>query len=131
MKEMMFCNYMVRFSTDLMGYEGKGLDHPVNCIIDFNAMNQNWASFTFAPLYGCCGVVVSSASKNLRLDSQLFHQIKAAVARWLGYSCMIATVECTNFPEVIGAGKNGWAFVDSFVNKRTNHTLGVMVKHLL
>ena len=130
MKEMMMHGHRVRFSMDLMGYAGKGLDSPVHCVIDLDSMHQNRASFIFAPLYGCCGVVVSSASKNPHLNSQLFHQIKAEFARWLGYSCMLATVECTNFPEVIGAGKNGWVFVDSFVNKRTNHTLGVMVKHL-
>ena len=130
MKEMMFGGFMVRFSEDLMGYEGKGLDRPVHFIVDFNVENKEWATFTFAPMFGCCGVVISAASNNRRLDSTTFHQIKAQVAKWLGYSCILATVECTNFPEVIGAGKNGWKFVDSFINKRTQHTLGIMVKHV-
>ena len=130
MKQMMVDSYLVEFSYDLMGYEGKGLDRPVQCQVHYNTNNKNWAGFTLAPLYGCCGVVVSSASSNTRLDSAQFHKIKAHIAKWLGYSLMLATVECTNFPEVIGAGKNGWNFVDSFTNKRTNHLLGVMVKHL-
>jgi hypothetical protein len=90
--------------------------------------------FVLEPMPGCCGVVVSTGSflhpKERGVFSQYFHDMKAFVARELGYSRMLATTETSNFPEIIGAAKNGWKLHEAFTNKRTGHQLTVMEKAL-
>ncbi len=90
--------------------------------------------FELHPMPGCCGVVVSSGSfLNVAERGQFsnyFHFLKAYVAKELGYSKMLATCETGNFPEVIGAAKNGWRMHKAFTNKRTGHQLTVMEKDL-
>ena len=100
-----------------------------------NSFNKKDASayFELAPMPGCCGAVVSTGSYkyNSSLDSFYFHNIKLAVAKALGYSLMIATAELRNFPETIGAVKNGnWKLLEPFYNNRTGHDLVLMAKVL-
>ena len=89
-------------------------------------------AFTFNPMPGCCGVVISTGSylRNRICGGRNFHRLKEFVARELGYSRMLATVETSNFPELIGAAKNGWKLHEAFNNKRTNHQITVMEKAL-
>lgn len=119
---------------DLLTTPDKGLTGPVTFKLSLyndedRVVNTN---FTLAPLYGCCGVVVSTGSWNKEpsISSSDFHKIKEQIARHLGYSLMLATTQLRNIPEVIGAGKNDWKFVHTFRNKRTDNDLGLMIKDL-
>ena len=91
--------------------------------------------FTFVPMPGCCGVVISTASylaPNWRGkgNGNTFHQIKEGIAKKFGYSLMIATVQTSNFPEIIGAANSNWKYIHSFRNKRTTNDIAVMVKDI-
>jgi hypothetical protein len=112
--------------------KAKGLTEPMFFnVYAWNSERRN-GYFTLAPLPGCCGVVVSIDSylaKN-EASGKIFHELKAAVARELGYSRMIATTQTRNFPELIGAAKNGWKMHEAFINKRTGEQLTVMEKAL-
>src|SRR5687768_17154757 len=63
--------------------------------------------FVLAPVAGCCGIVISTESwldpkwRGQSHISPLFHELKAATAKKLGYSAMMATVELRNLPELI------------------------------
>lgn len=89
--------------------------------------------FRLDPLPGCCGVVVSTDSfiEPIRRGSWVgteFHEIKALVAKHYGYSAMLMTTQLRNIPEVVGASKAGWKFLETFRNTRTNNDLGVALK---
>lgn len=92
--------------------------------------------FTFSTMPGCCGVVVSTNSyilDGLRGDKvlgRIFHKLKEHVARELGYSKMIATVQALNLPEVIGGSKAGWKLAEPFRNKRSGNDIFFMFKDL-
>ena len=90
--------------------------------------------FKLHPMPGCCGVVVSTDSflelQERGTFSKQFHYLKEYVAKELGYSLMLATTQTSNFPELIGAAKNGWKLHPAFINRRTNHQLTVMEKVL-
>lgn len=116
---------MVRFDV-YVGWEAGGARE---------ATERHIGAFFFSPMPGCCGVVVSHGSflNNTERGSNLgefFHDLKAEVARRLGYTCMLATTRTDNFPEVIGASKKGWKMHEAFTNPRTRNQLVVMEKHL-
>lgn len=113
----------VRFSV-YIGWEAAGAREKTEREIGF---------FCFSPMPGCCGVVVSTGSwlevkergSNI---GEHFHQLKAFVAKQLGYSRMLATTQTKNFPELIGAAKHGWKLHEAFINTRTGEQLTVMEK---
>lgn len=118
-------------------YIEKGLDKPAHFRVFGKHPSKEEVEigyFTFAPMPGCCGVVVSTGSylkeEFRHRQGRDFHSLKAKTAQALGYSCMVATVQCTNFPEVIGAAKNGWKLHVSFRNKRTTNDIAVMTKNV-
>jgi hypothetical protein len=108
----------------------KGLEQPVRFSVSFTNSEKEIGSFAFAPMPGCCGVVVSIHSSLQCRQGKAFHALKEHVARELGYSRMLATTETGNFPELIGAAKAGWKMHPAFTNKRTGHQLTVMEKAL-
>jgi hypothetical protein len=89
----------------------------------------------FAPMPGCCGVVVSHS---LWLDqgfrgkgySHPFQQLRELVARKLGYSCIISTILTNNFPEIISSANSGWRLYAPFRNKRTGNEVTFSIKHI-
>ena len=96
---------------------------------------DSYGRFTFAPLPGNCGIVVSTdtwIAERWRKQGSAdrLHKIKENIARQLGYSLMLSTSISTNMPQVISAAKAGWKFVDHFQNKRTNHQCLIGIKHL-
>lgn len=113
----------VRFSVHV-GWEAAGA-RPYN--------EREIGYFKLEPMPGCCGVVISTGSwlnvaergSNLGVH---FHELKAFVAKELGYSRMLATTQTKNFPELLGAAKSGWKLHDAFINKRTGEQLTVMEK---
>lgn len=115
----------------------KGLDKSAEFEVIYQPCSamaeESVGRFTLSPMPGCCGVVVSIHSylnrKHPILGSN-FHKLKAKVAKDLGYSRMLATTQTSNFPELIGAAKNGWRLHEAFINKRTNQQLTVMEKAL-
>lgn len=91
--------------------------------------------FTFSTLEGNCGIVVSSGTWITALwrnqgSANRLQEIKEFVARELGYSLMLSTVISTNVPQIVSASKAKWRFICNFLNKRTNNTCLLGVKHL-
>ena len=118
-------------------YIGKGLSRETLFYI-YNTENPMIASigrFTFAPMPGCCGIVVSCFTwlhENHRRSSwsPMFRELKEEVAKRLGYSMMIATTQMDNIPAVQNMLKSKYHICRTFNNKRTNHLLGLGYKVL-
>lgn len=117
--------------------QDKGLDGPlfvrVNRVSD--SSTHNIGSFQLSPMPGCCGIVVShnaflsETTRNSGL-SQPFRDIKERVAKHFGYSFMIATNDLSNVAGTISMIRSKYRFVESFINSRTGHLVGVGVKKL-
>ena len=95
----------------------------------------DYGNFVFAPVEGCCGIVVSAytfLNKSVRGTgySDKFRDMKESLARQLGYSMMIATTQMKNIPAVSNMIKSKYNIVDTFTNKRTNNLLGLGMKRL-
>ena len=95
------------------------------------------ASFTLKQMIGCCGILVST---NTYVDKKYqgqgiaheFMELKIAIAKELGYSMMMSTVDIGNNPaEVHILEKFGWKKIQEFVNKRTKHTLGIFTYDII
>lgn len=90
-------------------------------------------STSLSPMPGCCGIVVShftyltpdNRGKGL---SNHFRNLKENLVKALGYGLMIATTDMANFPAVGNMFKSKYTMVESFVNPRTSHLIGVGVK---
>lgn len=111
----------------------KGLHGPTRFKMYFRDMRVG--EFTLAPLYSCCGVVVSSYTcifeqHRGKRYAKIMQTAKEAIARLLGYSMMLATVEVSNIPEIVSASNAGWRVKEIFINKRTNHQLAILTKEL-
>lgn len=94
------------------------------------------SSFRLVELINCCGVLVSTQtyvynSYRGKGIAQKLMPFKEEIAKILGYSLLMATVDIGNNPaEVHILEKFGWENTQTFLNKRTNHTLGVFTKEV-
>lgn len=117
----------VRFNLTL---EKDGKTEPIHL-----AFRNYIGGFQFAPMPGCCGIVVSTATF-LRPDfrggeiSQKFRELKENIARDLGYSVMIATGITGDIASHKNLLKSKYELVKNFRNKRTGNTLDVAIKVL-
>lgn len=90
-------------------------------------------STSMSPMPGCCGIVVSHFTK-LTLENQgkglsnPYRSLKENLAKALGYGLMIATTDMANFPAVGNMFKSKYNMIESFINPRTGHLVGVGVK---
>lgn len=94
-----------------------------------------FGEFTLCPMPGCCGVVVSTATKIAhpfvgKKLSKHMHKLKEHVALELGYSLMLSTTVSSNAPQVAGATKANWLVLEEFKNSRTGNELLLMSKRL-
>ncbi len=92
-------------------------------------------SFSFSPMPGCCGVVVSHTTflnpkERGTSISEPFRQLKTALARHLGYSCIIATSQENNPASIANMTKSGYAIGGRFVNSRTRNPIAIGIKVL-
>ncbi len=90
---------------------------------------------SLSPMPGCCGIVVSHYTEltpNNRGTSlsDPFRDLKSNLAKALGYTVMVATTDMSNFPAVGNMFKSKYKMVSSFINKRTNHLIGIGIKTL-
>lgn len=112
---------------------GKGLEKATRFRV--RSEDKEVGEFTFEPMPGCCGVVVSTrtwirpAYRGTGFGQTLQH-LKCGIAQDLGYGAMIATCETSNIPEIVGASKARWKIGPIFTNPRTRHQLGIMIKVL-
>ena len=94
------------------------------------------AGFELIQQINCCGILISTQTwvdkKYRRMGyAQVMMPIKEAFAKELGFSLIMATVNITGNPaEVHILEKFGWKLKDSFVNKRTNNTVGIYTKEI-
>lgn len=91
--------------------------------------------FQFAPMPGCCGIVVSCytfLNKEYRGTylSDHFRALKDDLARHLGYSMMVATTQMNSIPAVKNMFKSKYVIPITFENKRTENLLGLGYKVL-
>lgn len=126
----------------------KGIENPAHFEViiartsEIDKQNVNSfciGKFSFAPMYGCCGVVVSAFSSRENRDrtlhvypieSEVFRWAKQEFAKALGYSAMIATAQMHNIPAVKNLFTSGYTLNKPFINKRTNNLLGFGFKQL-
>lgn len=102
-----------------------------------NHLNTEYdiGNFTFAPMSGCCGVVISSFTflekiHRRTFNSKAFREIKEQFAKDLGYTMMIATTQMKNIPAIKNMFKSNYEIVKTFTNKRTGNFLGFGMKIL-
>lgn len=131
---------------DYLWEEGKGLDKDIRFEFGYTQVTDttiapdvkhdvNCGSFSFAPMPGCCGVVVSH---HTWLDqkwrggpkSHAFKTIKQEFARRLGYGAIIATTVMTDVVAVKSMLKSNYRISATFTNPRTKNALGVGVRVL-
>lgn len=89
----------------------------------------NIGQFRFSSLPGCPGIVVSHGTflnKNTRGQglSDDFRKLKERLAKELGYSVMIATVDLSNIPGVGNLMKSKYDICKTFRNGRSDHEVG-------
>jgi hypothetical protein len=113
----------------------KGLTSPESFSLYLikNGKYKRVGAFCFAPMMGCCGMVVSyhtMLNKEYHKSeiSEPFRQLKTKLAKALGYSAMIATSIKTIPCSAKNMEKSGYKNVMEFNNSRTNHDLIVGIK---
>lgn len=146
---------MYIFPVDIPGIDKKGMGYRItkaDFICDdkglYNSEKFNFeyrlyekeeynriGGFTFSPMKGCCGIIISSYTwldPKFRggFASDAFRKAKEDFARHLGYSIMLATTQMHNIPAVGNMRKSGYKIVKTFSNKRTGNLLGLGIKEL-
>lgn len=128
----------VAFFSENLGDGTKGLFGPVDFWIDSVAgdMRKRLGMTSFAPLPGCCGIVISyhtalEPQHRGNFYSDYFRQLKEKIAKEMGYSLMIATTQMENIPAVGNFFKSKYKFVETFTNSRTGNLIGLGVKKLV
>lgn len=125
--------------ASLLNDGGKGLYTPLRCAVERSSTTSTAAPalvgrFTFVEFSP--DVVISQDSfinenhRNDYLIGEQFQDLKAKLASALGYTKMIATVNCINLPEVIAAYKAGWKMMQTFRSKRSQHDIFLFTKDL-
>jgi hypothetical protein len=115
----------------------KGLFNSVNFQLWQVTPNSedNIGRFTFAPMPGCCGIVVSAHTwldVNSRHGwlSNSFRELKHKLAKELGYTVMIATSQTKDIPALNNMLKSKYNIAQVFRNKRTDNDVGIGIKLL-
>ena len=126
-----------RDDDDYLLTEQKGLDKTIRFKL-FRVSNNSEheiGGFSFSPMPGCCGVVVSHETF-LTPDnrgtglSDPFRELKHEFAVALGYSLMIMTTQMKNLPAVGNMMKSGYISPVTFTNKRTGNLIALGYKEI-
>ena len=96
--------------------------------IEVRSSSRNLATFAFAQLPGCCGVVVSYWSEvcaDLRKKGlgALLLDVRMEAARRLNYGLITATVYNSNEAELAILRNQGWVLHREFRNPKTRNVL--------
>lgn len=120
---------------DEFDYQDKGLDENVKYRfrVTRDLDGEEVGSWCFTQMPACPGVVISHElfveqpyrGTGISADMQGLRQ---HVALELGFSAMLATVQTSNFPEVISSAKAGWKLGPVFRNKRSKHDITFQIK---
>lgn len=121
---------------DMKDLEWKGLNEATKFKVERVTDHSRFLVGTFylSPMPGCCGVVVShftlldEKSRHSGL-SQKFRDVKAEVAKLLGYTVMLGTTDMGNIP-ALGSFFKIYHIFHTFINKRTNHHVAIGYKVL-
>jgi hypothetical protein len=126
-----------RCNEDLQLGAEKGFFHETSFdIFRVTADSEIKVGHTYmTPLPGCCGIVVSHCTSLTEMTrhsglSNPFRELKEKIAKDMGYTMMLATTDMANIPAVGNFFKSKYKFVDTFINKRTNHLIGIGLKRL-
>ena len=114
----------------------KGLDKSVRIHFEYCDVEGKFVEVgfvTFAPMPGCCGVVISTNLYILPefrggVYSSIFQELRAKAAWRLGYTSMLATIQMNNIPQVVSCAKHGWKFLKTFTNRRSGNLLAIVEK---
>lgn len=100
-----------------------------------SVQDLGWMSYSLSPLKGCPAVLVSHNSW-LNEDKRkfglgdYFHKERLDLARQADRSCMLCTVDASNYVEKHILEKNGWKRVHEFHNKDTGNDVEIWVNNL-
>ena len=99
----------------------------------FDSNKTYIASFTFSPLHGCCGVLVSANTyvqteyRNIGIG-RILQPLKEKLAHVFGYSVLLCTEEATNEGQTKVLSSCGWECKQEFKNRRTDHNVKIWTK---
>lgn len=120
--------------VEFLGGEDKGLG--VLCQFRvFNNVLEEIGGFCLSPFPGNCGIAVSHYAYVCHNRQGIGHgkkltEVREILAKELGYSVIMATVECTNIKQVAIMNKRGWKVDKTFYNARSEHNCFVWTKLL-
>lgn len=114
--------------------DDKGLDKKYDFKV-IGSYNNEIGHFSFSPMPGCCGIVVShdtylNPDVRRTFNSNAFRGLKEAFAKRLGYSRMIATTVMSDPASSGNMMKSGYRINDVFRNKRTSNDVGIGIKKI-
>lgn len=114
----------------------KGLDEQTHFVITIGSpTTTRMGSFSLSPMPGNCGMVVLHG---MYIDEgrrhspyrQHIREMKTELCKKLGYSLMIATTRMDHPASVGNMLSSKYTITDVFMNKRTNHLIGVGTKKI-
>lgn len=93
------------------------------------------AGWSLTDFSGCCGLLISTAATTAYGYSSkglgtILNQMRLSIAKYWGYTTLIATDVGGNKPQRKILAKNNWKDVHSFVNRRTGNNVIVSVHDL-
>lgn len=97
--------------------------------------NISLGHFYLSPMPGCCGIVIvhgmylHADARNSFLSNSI-RELKTELCKALGYTVMMATTRMDEIPAVGNFFKSKYKFVDTFMNKRTDHLVGIGMKKI-
>ena len=94
-----------------------------------------FGSFSLTQFPGCCGIMVSYHAKVYKQFQKaglgtLLNQLRMHIARYEGYTYLMATDIINNEPQRKVLAKNGWEDILKFTNHRTGHPLALSIIEL-
>lgn len=116
-------------------FEPFNIQHMTELASDYGTYRDWWAQFYMSQLPGCCGVsvmhnlIVKENYRDLGVE-EYFQKERETLCKDSGYSVIMATMVETDPKQLLMYLGRGFKKIYSFVNKRTNHLVHILVKNL-
>jgi hypothetical protein len=146
MEEKVILEYNIGgFKYLLKGDKNLYLDEAVDC--GFAPFYANFYTVTnkeykvgtvkFSPFPGCSAIVVTT-ELSIELEYRgkgwgyagTFQNIREQMAKKLGASKMLATIEMSNIPQLVSCIHHNWKIVNTFTSKSNGHLLALIEKEV-
>jgi GNAT superfamily N-acetyltransferase len=115
---------------DAFSSSAKGITESVMFSLATLPNSRYVSNFTFSPMPGNCGIVVSNGvfvhpEWRKRGLGKLLNLVRIDIASMLGYGALLCTDVLDNIPQQKILGSNGWADIYRFINPRTKNNISV------